>query len=175
MTDRDVQDAADRLMAAVELHGLYVAGSDVSDDLDDQMYEDIDTVTRALVLAWAEADGLREALKEAEYKLFQCNVGHGTADHQGYLCDLIGEARLAIIEALRARAALAGGRADGGASFKAENMCSNCERLRVALRRYGSHQRAYCGDPPINRCLCGLDATLAGRTVSSQPPETSSR
>jgi hypothetical protein len=48
-------------------------------------------------------------------------------------------------------------------------------RLRTALRRYGSHQRAYCGDPPINRCLCGLDATLAGRTVSSQPPETSSR
>lgn len=50
----------------------------------------------------AEVERLAEALEAAEYKLYQCSVGHGVADHRNYPCDLPGEARIIMIEALRA-------------------------------------------------------------------------
>lgn len=49
-----------------------------------------------------EIERLLTALTQAERKLFECSVGHGVADHRNYPCDLPGEARLIMIEALRA-------------------------------------------------------------------------
>jgi hypothetical protein len=108
MRDRDVQDAANRLMAVVPLHGM-----GLGDDLADQFYEDIDTVARALVLAWAEADGLRALAEEAYGSLIhELEQMEREAAEQGrdvWDRTLMAGGHFRVHDIRDARAALAGG------------------------------------------------------------------